>query len=125
MRAEPPCGVFRLTRAQGTGTNDGGEATPGSAVPLEIDLQIEPEPEALSDARRSLDDLEDSMAPKSLEHVRLLTSELLTNSVRHASLDSGERIGLRVVASPERVRVEVSRLSAPPYEEMRNYHLGA
>jgi anti-sigma regulatory factor (Ser/Thr protein kinase) len=92
---------------------------------LEIDLQIEPEPEALSDARRSLDDLEDSMAPKSLEHVRLLTSELLTNSVRHASLDSGERIGLRVVASPERVRVEVSRLSAPPYEEMRNYHLGA
>lgn len=56
------------------------------------------------------------MSPKSLEYVRLLTSELLTNSVRHASLDSGERIGLRVVASSERVRVEV-RDGGPGFEK--------
>jgi anti-sigma regulatory factor (Ser/Thr protein kinase) len=93
------------------------ESPPRSAVSLEIDLQIDPAPEAISAARRSLDDLlEDSVPPESLENVRLLTGELLTNAVRHARHGSEERIKLKAVASAGLVRVEV-RDGGPGFEK--------
>ena len=43
-----------------------------------------------------------------IEDLRLLTSEVVTNSVRHAGLAPGGTIGLAVDVSERRVRVEVA-----------------
>ena len=43
-----------------------------------------------------------------LEDVGLLTSEVVTNSVRHAGLAPGDTIGLAVDVSERRIRVEVA-----------------
>ena len=40
--------------------------------------------------------------------MRLLVSELVTNSVRHAGLGEGSRISLHIESRPEVVRVEVT-----------------
>lgn len=53
--------------------------------------------------RRSLDGID----PETLETLELLTSELVGNIVRHAGLQPTDWIGLRVVASDDRVRLEV------------------
>ncbi len=42
------------------------------------------------------------------DSVRLLVSELVTNSVRHAGLSPDEKIELKVAAAPSKVRVEVA-----------------
>jgi anti-sigma regulatory factor (Ser/Thr protein kinase) len=59
-------------------------------------------------ARHALRDLSGRLPPPVLEDVRLLVSELVTNSIRHAGLSSDAWIHLRVDVLPERVRVEVS-----------------
>ena len=43
-----------------------------------------------------------------IEDLRLLTSEVVTNSVRHAGLAPGDTIGVAVDVSERRVRVEVA-----------------
>jgi anti-sigma regulatory factor (Ser/Thr protein kinase) len=43
-----------------------------------------------------------------IDDLRLLTSEIVTNALRHAGLKAGESIALAVEASPGRVRVEVA-----------------
>ena len=76
----------------------------------EIKLSLLPEPESASRARRSFDDLDDQgvrIPGDLLYDIRLLTSELVTNAVRHAGLGPGEDIDLRVLVSLESVRVEV------------------
>lgn len=47
------------------------------------------------------------MSGESLEQLRLLVTELVTNAVRHAGLTDDDRIGLRVFLSGGTVRVEV------------------
>ncbi len=42
-----------------------------------------------------------------LEDVRLLVTELITNSLRHADLRPGDRVLVRAGVSDDRVRVEV------------------
>jgi anti-sigma regulatory factor (Ser/Thr protein kinase) len=42
-----------------------------------------------------------------LEDVRLLISEIVTNSVRHAGLGPADRVAVRVIAEPKRIRAEV------------------
>jgi anti-sigma regulatory factor (Ser/Thr protein kinase) len=73
----------------------------------QIDLTLTPEPEAVQTARHSLERFEDSLPPEKLEDVRLVVSELVTNSVRHADLSPDDRISLAVVASGESVRGRV------------------
>ena len=41
------------------------------------------------------------------EHVLVLVSELVTNSVLHGGVEEGERIELSLAWSPERLRIEV------------------
>ncbi len=65
----------------------------------QIDLRLAPNPEAVSAARRSLDRLEGNLPPEKLEDVRLIVSELVTNSVRYAGFSSGQQISLAVVIS--------------------------
>lgn len=73
----------------------------------EIDLRLAPEPEAVLTARHALDRLADLLPPAKLEDVRLVVSELVTNSIRHAGLSPNERISLKVEASTESVRGKV------------------
>jgi serine/threonine-protein kinase RsbW len=74
-------------------------------VRLEHELPVTPE--AASQARHALDGLAEELPTNRLRDVRLLVSELVTNAVRHANLDEGDRIGLVVEVADHALRVEV------------------
>jgi anti-sigma regulatory factor (Ser/Thr protein kinase) len=74
----------------------------------EIDLHLRSTPDSPAVARHALEGLAPHLPPPVLEDIRLLVSELVTNSVRHAGLGPDAKIGLRVNVRPEVVRVEVS-----------------
>jgi anti-sigma regulatory factor (Ser/Thr protein kinase) len=73
----------------------------------QIDVRLIPNSEAGSAARHSLDRLEGGLPTEKLENVRLVVSELVTNSVRHAGLPPNEQISLTVVISDGSVRGRV------------------
>ena len=73
-----------------------------------IDLKLRPTPGAVPDARRALEALDDEVSAQTLEDLRLLVSELVTNSVRHAGLGESQTIELKVKVLPQTVRVEVN-----------------
>jgi anti-sigma regulatory factor (Ser/Thr protein kinase) len=63
--------------------------------------------DAASTARTKLDAIRDLLPPDRFEDARLLVNELVTNSIRHAgAIDTGW-IGLRIVATPSQLRIEV------------------
>jgi len=63
--------------------------------------------DSVSAARHALEDLP-GIPGATLEDLKLLVSELVTNSVRHTSPKIGDLIELRVTGEPGRVRVEVA-----------------
>lgn len=73
-----------------------------------LELALSPSPLAPATARDALDELAPVVEPELLESLRLLVSELVTNSVRHADLSRQNRIALRVEAQQRRVRVGVT-----------------
>jgi len=73
-----------------------------------IDLKLRPTPGAVPDARRALDALDEEVSGRTLDDLRLLVSELVTNSVRHAGLAEMQTIELKVKLLPDTVRVEVN-----------------
>ena len=73
----------------------------------QIDLTLTPNSEAALAARYSLNRLEGGLPLEKLEDVRLIVSELVTNSVRHAELSPDEHILLAVVISEGLVRGRV------------------
>ena len=73
----------------------------------EIDLRLAPEPEVVTDARHALDRLADLLPPEKLEYVRLVVSELVTNSILHAGLSPEDQISLTVTVSASSVRGKV------------------
>ena len=73
----------------------------------QIDLKLAPKAEAISEARHALDRLVGLLPPAKLEDVRLVVSELVTNSVLHAGLSPDDRICLSVVVSAGSVRGRV------------------
>jgi anti-sigma regulatory factor (Ser/Thr protein kinase) len=73
----------------------------------QIDLRLTPNSEAALAARHSVNWLEGGLSPEKLEDVRLIVSELVTNSVRHAGLSPDEHILLAVVISDGSVRGRV------------------
>jgi anti-sigma regulatory factor (Ser/Thr protein kinase) len=72
-----------------------------------IELRLPPTRDAPASARRALDQLEHSLSPQILDDVRLLVSELVTNSVRHADLSPDQWVRLSVSIESGTVRVEV------------------
>jgi anti-sigma regulatory factor (Ser/Thr protein kinase) len=71
-------------------------------------LEIAPTPEAPTAARRWLDELPQlRLLGQIAFDVRLLVTELVANSVRHAGLVESDRITVTLELSSERVRVEV------------------
>jgi anti-sigma regulatory factor (Ser/Thr protein kinase) len=73
-----------------------------------IDLKLRPTPGAVPDARSALESLGEKVSPQTLEDLRLLVSELVTNSVRHAGLGASQTIEQKVKLSTDTVRVEVN-----------------
>ena len=73
----------------------------------EIDLSLSPEPEVVTTARHALDRLADLLPREKLEDVRLVVSELVSNSVRHGRLSLHDRILLSVTVSGVSVRGSV------------------
>jgi anti-sigma regulatory factor (Ser/Thr protein kinase) len=72
-----------------------------------LDLKLAPSPEAVPDARRALQALDDEVSPQTMDDLRLMVSELVTNSVRHARLLDQQAIELMVSLDADTVRVEV------------------
>ncbi|MGH2808182.1 MAG: ATP-binding protein, partial [Actinomycetota bacterium] len=73
----------------------------------DVDRSLSGDLTAAAEARRSLNALTGALDPDTFDDVRLLVTELVTNSVRHADLADGEGIHLRVTTSDHVVRVEV------------------
>jgi anti-sigma regulatory factor (Ser/Thr protein kinase) len=73
-----------------------------------LSLRLPPSPEAVRDARVAMNGLEDVVRPRSLDDVRLLVSELVTNSLRHGRLPRQAKISVRISLIGHALRVEVT-----------------
>jgi anti-sigma regulatory factor (Ser/Thr protein kinase) len=80
-----------------------------------ISIQLAAGPSAAAWARNALTALDERVEPDLLADLRLLVSELVTNSVRHSAMAPAETVGLDVSVRGETVRVEV-RDSGPGFE---------
>lgn len=78
----------------------------GHEVVSTLHLDLRSGPEAAGESRHALDRLDGSIAREQLEILRLLVTELVTNSVRHAHT-MGEWIELDVEIYSNSVHVEV------------------
>jgi anti-sigma regulatory factor (Ser/Thr protein kinase) len=72
-----------------------------------IGVRLAPEPHVVTTARHALDRLADLLPPEKLEDVRLVVSELVTNSILHAGLSPNDQIWLTVTVSAGSVRGRV------------------
>ena len=70
-----------------------------------MDLHLPSRPDSPMTARHSLVQLESELPPETMARLRLLVTELVANSVRHAR---GTPISVSVTLDAERVRTEVS-----------------
>ena len=77
-------------------------------MPVKIVRTLNVAPTAPAEARRSLVPLDRVVPSDQLDDLRVMVSELVTNSVVHSGLKGGEPIVLLVKVLPERVRVEVA-----------------
>jgi anti-sigma regulatory factor (Ser/Thr protein kinase) len=81
----------------------------------EMSFELAGGPYAVTAARLALADLDDQLDPSLAFDVRLLVSELVTNSVQHAQVAAEESIVLVLGITAEKVRVEV-RDDGPGFE---------
>ena len=65
-------------------------------------------PHAPAAARTALSALEEDLDGKTAHKLRLLVTELITNSVRHSGVGPAGSVGLDVRIAPDRVRAEVT-----------------
>lgn len=75
---------------------------------VEVSLRFAGGSHAPSAARHAIDRLEPHLDERVLEDLRLLVSELVTNSIRHGRVGATGYVGLDVSVSCGTVRVEVS-----------------
>jgi anti-sigma regulatory factor (Ser/Thr protein kinase) len=74
----------------------------------QVRLRLPHGPHAVAAARRGLDSLEPTVDEQTLNDMRLLVSELVTNSVRHADRNGSSVVELEVDVSENRVLVRVT-----------------
>jgi anti-sigma regulatory factor (Ser/Thr protein kinase) len=82
---------------------------------MTIDVELESTPSAPARARGALGEIEGRISAERMRDVRLLVSELVTNSVKHARVGEDDSIILEVKVDDERVRIEV-RDPGPGFE---------
>jgi anti-sigma regulatory factor (Ser/Thr protein kinase) len=80
---------------------------PGPNATNQIRVQLESEPAAAAWARNALLQLDHRIGSVVMEDVRLLVSELVTNSVRHSEMSASDHVQLDVSVESGTVRVEV------------------
>src|SRR5204862_604117 len=96
---------------------DGLTKLPGVVEP-DLSFELAGGPYAVTAARLALADLDSALDPSTAFDVRLLVSELVTNSVQHASIGAEESIRLHVDMRGQCVRVEV--MDSGPGVELRD-----
>ena len=74
----------------------------------EFNFELTGGPYAVTAARLALSDIDEHVDESTAFDIRLLVSELVTNSVRHAQTGPEESINLKVVLAAGCVRVEVA-----------------
>jgi anti-sigma regulatory factor (Ser/Thr protein kinase) len=70
-------------------------------------ITLDATPAAVGIARQQIDGLADRLSAGVLEDARLMVSELVTNSLRHGALTSGQQIELSIAIVADILRVEV------------------
>jgi anti-sigma regulatory factor (Ser/Thr protein kinase) len=95
------------TEAQGTRSR--GVERQG---PSGLRMRLGSGPDAAADARRAIAELRADLDPPLMETLRLLVTELITNSVRHTECDS---LTLRVAIGKSAVLTEVAD-DGPPFD---------
>ena len=80
----------------------------------EIELRLPPEPIAPILARAAVGAIGSGLPGSVVSDAELLTSEVVSNAVKHADLDPSQEIVLRVVMD-KRLRIEVAD-PGPPFE---------
>jgi anti-sigma regulatory factor (Ser/Thr protein kinase) len=80
----------------------------GPNAPNRIRAQFESGPAAAAWARNALLPLDDRVEAVVMEDVRLLVSELVTNSVRHADSNEGDHVELEVSIEQDTLHVQVA-----------------
>ena len=73
-----------------------------------IELELARRPEAVRNARDALAPISDRVPETLLDELRLVVSELVSNSIRHSTGDPDALIRLRVWLSAEEIRVEAA-----------------
>lgn len=71
-------------------------------------LELPAAKDSVSIARNALSVLSDGLPNSVFEDLKLLISELVTNSIRHTGLNSQDLIELKVIRTPEIVRAEIA-----------------
>jgi anti-sigma regulatory factor (Ser/Thr protein kinase) len=89
-----------------TQTHTGAPRTGPSAT--NIRAEFESGPAAAAWARNALLPLDDRVEPVVMEDVKLLVSELVTNSVRHAGMDESDHVELDVSLAGDTLHVQVA-----------------
>jgi len=74
---------------------------------IRLDRELPARPEAAREARKALGELAPHVPAHCFDDVRLLVTELVTNSLRHGALGAGDAIHLVVQLEPATLRVEV------------------
>jgi anti-sigma regulatory factor (Ser/Thr protein kinase) len=80
----------------------------GSGTKNRIEVEFEAGTTAAASARNALLALEGRVDEPLLNDMRLLVSELVTNSVRHSGARNGDRVRMQAQVTPQTVRVEVA-----------------
>src|SRR2546425_3219210 len=91
------------------------EASQAGRMGEELKYELAGGPYAVTAARLALSEIDDLLEENQAFDVRLLVSELVTNSVQHAKVGPDDSIDLRVTIGDERIRVEV-RDGGPGFE---------
>ena len=74
----------------------------------EVDLSYSPAPTAATQARTEVTErLASRLGASTLEDVRLLVTELITNALRHGKLTPGDRVSVKASVADGIVRIEV------------------
>jgi anti-sigma regulatory factor (Ser/Thr protein kinase) len=90
-----------------------GEATRSPSPFREATLQLTPQPIAARLARHSVRGMLEWAPAEAKDRIELLVSELLTNSVIHASLGGDQTVDVRLTCGGHSIRVEVADPGRP------------
>lgn len=95
-----------------------GSAHAGSSLAAHLHVRLPVETESVSAAHHCIFGIAPALDPETLDDVRLLISELVTNAIRHAGLTPEDWIELVVDVGSDQVRVEV-RDPGPGFDPAR------